>query len=141
VPASGFYEWRKEPRGGKTPMYIRRRDGRPMAFAGVWETWHSPDGSELPTFTIITTTPNELMKPIHDRMPAILDPEAFRLWLTPGEVEPQAVQPLLRPCPADELRADPVSRLVNNPANDSPACIESASQEPAPAPPPKRRKA
>lgn len=129
IPASGFYEWRRDGRA-KTPMYVRRQDGRPLAFAGLWDVWHSPDGSELPTCTIITTEPNELMQPIHDRMPAILDEAGMKRWLT-SMYDAAAKPPLevLRPFDAAELTAHPVGPSVNSPANDDPSLIEPAIGE------------
>jgi putative SOS response-associated peptidase YedK len=129
IPADGFYEWRKEPDGKtKTPMYIRRRDHQPFAFAGLWEIWHSDDGTELPTCTIITGPPNELMKSIHDRMPAILSPDAMKRWLDPKERPPEELISLLGIYPDDEMEANPVSRAVNNPRVDSPECVESITE-------------
>jgi putative SOS response-associated peptidase YedK len=124
VLADGFYEWRKDPGGkSKTPMYIRMEDGRPFAFAGLWEVWNSPDGSLLLTAAIITTSPNSLMASIHDRMPVILPEEAYAAWLDPAERAPAALQPLLQPYPEARMNAFPVSRLVNSPQNDLPDCI------------------
>src|SRR4051812_32486627 len=83
IPADGFYEWKKTPgQKTKTPMYIRMKDHQPSAFPGLWDTWHSPDGPELRSCTIITTTPNELMHPPHDRMPAIIHPDHYQHWLS-----------------------------------------------------------
>lgn len=132
VPASGFYEWKKNPDQSKTPMYITRADGRPICFAGLWDVWHDPAGGELPTCTIITTAANELMASVHDRMPVILPESAYQQWLDPGEMTPEALKPLLTPLPADALRMHPVSRAVNSPKNDGPECIR-----PAAAPPPR----
>ena len=141
VPADGFYEWKKHADGKtKTPMYIRLKDGRPFAFAGLWEVWHDPGGSAFPSFTIITTTPNELMKEIHDRMPVIIRPEDYRTWLDPAERDAAELEPLLTPYPAEEMEASPVSRLVNNPRNESPECIASPAEEPDTPPPPPRRR-
>ena len=135
IPADGFYEWRKESDGKtKTPMYIRRRDHKPFAFAGLWELWRSDDGTELPTCTIVTGEPNELVKPIHDRMPVILTAEAMRRWLEPAELPPEELMELRVPYPADQMQATPVGRAVNSPRNDSPDCIESMTDAP-PAPP------
>jgi putative SOS response-associated peptidase YedK len=140
IPADGFYEWRKEPGGKtKTPIYIRRRDHKPFAFAGLWEVWRSDDGTELPTCTIITGEPNELVKPIHDRMPAILTPEAIRKWLDPHELPPEDLLKLLAPYPAQEMEAKPVSKTVNNARVDSPECIESMTDSAAPARPKKKK--
>lgn len=124
VLADGFYEWRADPDGGrKTPMYIRMADGLPFAFAGLWEDWQSPDGSQILSCTIITTEPNDLMKPIHNRMPVILPRSAYPLWLEPGEGDPKALQDLLRPYSEGQMTVHPVSRLVNDPKNDTPECV------------------
>ena len=127
ILADGFYEWQKIP-GEKTkiPTYIRMQDGRPFAFAGLWEDWHSPDGSQILSTTIITTEPNALMAPIHNRMPVILAEADYGLWLTPGEADTHKLSPLLRPYPAEQMQAYAVSRVVNNPANDSSACVQPA---------------
>lgn len=113
VPADGFYEWRKDPAGRKTPMHLRLKNGKTFAFAGLWDVWHAPDGSSLPTLTLITTPPNALVSPIHNRMPAILPPEQYARWLDPAELEPEAVLPLLKPYPADQMQAVEVPRLPN----------------------------
>lgn len=126
IATDGFYEWRREPDGSKTPLHIHRPDHAPFAFAGLWEEWISPDASPIRTCTIITTTPNAVMAPIHDRMPVILPPERYALWLTPGEMKKDALVPLLVPCPDDWLTATEVQKLVNNPRNDGPECIAPA---------------
>jgi putative SOS response-associated peptidase YedK len=118
VPADGFYEWRKIG-GRKVPYLIRRPDGRPFAFAGLWEHWKGPSGA-IDSCTIITTSPNELMRPIHDRMPVIVDDEAFDAWLDPGTPS-EALRELLRPAPDGRLVAFPVSTRVNSPSNDDPS--------------------
>ena len=124
VLADGFYEWRQEPgRKTKTPMYIQLQDGRPFAFAGLWENWNSPDGSNILSCTIITTEPNSLMSNIHNRMPVILPHEKFDAWLDPEEQEPARLSQLLAPYPPDIMQAHPVSMLVNSPANESPDCV------------------
>lgn len=123
VPASGFYEWQKDGTR-KQPYLIEADDESPLSFAGLWERWeHGPEPIE--TFTIITTEPNELLAPIHNRMPVILAPEDFDVWLEPKE-SPIA-QALLRPYPAELMRAVPVSTRVNSPKNDDPAVLESVS--------------
>lgn len=122
IPADGFYEWQKL-NGGKQPMYIHGADGRPLALAGLWEVWQDPEGTRLQTCTILTTTPNELMASIHDRMPVILEPEDFTMWLEPGAHPDEALH-LLRPYPADRMAAYPVSTAVNNPRNDTAECIQ-----------------
>ncbi len=125
IPATGFYEWQKRP-DGKQPMFIHARDGSLLGLAGLWETWYAPDGGELDSCTIITTEPNALMEPIHNRMPAIIDPADYSSWLAPEE-RPDLGLHLLRPYPADKMAAYPVSTLVNSPANDLPACVEPLS--------------
>lgn len=125
IPASGFYEWKKhENAKTKTPMYIRMKGARPFAFAGLWDTWHSPDGSELRSCTIITGEPNELIKDIHNRMPAILQEKDYQKWLIPGEQPFETLLPLLAPYPAEAMEAYPVRSVVNSPTNDLEACIE-----------------
>lgn len=124
VLADGFYEWRQEPGAkAKTPMYIRMESGEPFAFAGLWESWNSPDGSNILSCTIITTEPNALTAKIHNRMPVILPSEAIGEWLDPGERKPEELNRFLQPYPANEMIAFPVSRLVNSPQNESPECI------------------
>ncbi len=124
VLADGFYEWRKEPgTKTKTPMYLRMKNHKPFAFAGLWDNWHSSDGSEIRTCTIITTEPNTLVKEIHNRMPVILSQNVYSDWLQEGENDPSLLKSFLQPYPAEELEAYPVSRFVNSPHNDSPECI------------------
>ena len=128
VPADGFYEWRKlEPRG-KQPWFFRRRDGEPLAFAGLWETWHDPhaadDAPPLRTCTIITGRPNELVAPVHDRMPVMLTEPAWDTWLRVDNHDTRALVDLLVPLPAQDLEAWPVSTLVNKADNNSPELLE-----------------
>lgn len=135
IPSDGFYEW-QPTEGAKQPYYIRLKGGELFAFAGLWETWESPDGSPLISCAIITVEPNALVARIHSRMPAILQPEDEETWLfgrkdtpTParrGAVEAEMLK-LVRPYPADRMEAYPVSRMVGNPANDTPRCIEPIS--------------
>lgn len=130
IPASGFYEWRADPgQKSKTPLYIHRADGAPLAFAGLWENWNGPDGSNILSCTIITTAPNGLMEKIHNRMPAILPPSAYAQWLDPGEPPVERLQTLLQPYPAEAMQAFPVSRLVNVPGNDTLDCILPVAEE------------
>jgi putative SOS response-associated peptidase YedK len=127
ILADGFYEWQQTPGGKtKTPMYIRLKSGEPFAFAGLWESWNSPDGSQVLSCAIITTTPNALMEPIHNRMPVILPAAAYERWLEPGESNPAQLQALIQPYPAEDMLAYPVSTLVNRPENDVAACIQPA---------------
>lgn len=123
ILADGFYEWQKT-NNGKQPFYIRMENGSPFAFAGLWESWQDPEGPEVRSCTILTTDPNELLAPVHNRMPVILHPEDYELWLDPDVREVDLLSPLLVPYPADSMEAYPVSRRVNNPANDEPDCIE-----------------
>jgi putative SOS response-associated peptidase YedK len=120
VPAGWFYEWKKEGTT-KQPYLIRRRDRAPIAFAGLWERWmDSGTQKPLETFTIITTAANELVAPIHERMPLILEPEDFETWLSPGEPSAE-----LRAAPKpDLLEAVPVSTWVNSPSHDDARCME-----------------
>ncbi|HLI71661.1 MAG TPA: SOS response-associated peptidase [Ktedonobacteraceae bacterium] len=118
VVADGFYEWRADGKG-KTPMYITRQDEQPFAFAGLWDLWKSPDGQQIQSCTIITTEPNELMATIHNRMPAILRPGAYEDWLDPQLRDEEVLTHWLAPYPAELMKARPVSKLVNNPRNDT----------------------
>lgn len=122
VPADGFYEWRRTP-GRKQPHYIAFRDGRPFAIASLWERWEGPDGSAVETCALITTAANDVVSPIHDRMPVILDPKDFDLWLDPEAKANESLTSLLRPFPAEDMTAFPVGFRVNDPKVDSPACI------------------
>jgi putative SOS response-associated peptidase YedK len=122
VPADGFFEWQRVGRE-KQPFHMRRRDGAPFALAGLWERWLGPDGSEIDTCALLTTEANELMRPIHDRMPVILDPPDFDLWLDPSVQDVEAIRPLLRPYPSEAMVAFPVSPLVNSARNDDPQCV------------------
>jgi putative SOS response-associated peptidase YedK len=123
VLADGFYEWKKEGKK-KTPMYIALKSHQPFGFAGLWETWKSPEGEPIHSCTIITTTPNSLMESIHNRMPVILPREAETRWLDRTVEDPQSLLSLLTPYPAEAMVAYPVSQLVNSPRNDTPVCIE-----------------
>ncbi len=123
ILADGFFEWQKTA-GGKVPAYFRLKDERPFAFAGLWDSWTDPAGQTIHSCTIITTAPNPLVAPIHNRMPVILLPKDRERWLNPIEQSPQSLLPLLNPYPANEMLSYPVSTLVNSPANDSPACIQ-----------------
>ncbi len=123
IPADGFFEWAKR-NGDKVPVYIRMKDHRPFAFAGLWETWFGPEGEEIRTCTIITTTPNEVLRQFHHRMAVILSPQDYETWLSPDELPAEALKPLLQPYQGDDMEAYEVSRLVNSPANDTPECIQ-----------------
>ena len=127
ILADGFYEWQKQDGGTKVPLYITLTDHRLFALAGLYEHWTEPESGEAVTScTIITTTPNELMASIHNRMPVILPRDSYAAWLDPAETNAKAVLPLLKPYPAADMVAYPVSRRVNSPANDAPDLIERA---------------
>jgi putative SOS response-associated peptidase YedK len=123
VPADGFYEW-KRTGGRKQPYYVRMRDGRTFAFAGIWESWEGGGGAAVESCALLTTGPNELLQPIHDRMPVIIPPRDYDLWLSPKVQDPSALAPLFAPHPPDEMTAYPVRTLVNNPKTDDPGLIE-----------------
>ena len=124
ILADGFYEWKANSgKKTKTPYYIHMKNRRPFALAGLWDVWESPDGSSIKTCTIITTTPNELMEHVHDRMPVILHPRDYAKWLDVSPQTPENLLPLIKPYPADEMSAYRVSLLVNKPANDSPELV------------------
>jgi putative SOS response-associated peptidase YedK len=125
IIADGFYEWAAPESGGpRTPYYIRRKDGKPFTFAGLWSRWKSPEGDEILTCTIITGEPNDLIAKIHRRMPVILPPENREAWLNPEEQDGQKLLSLLRPHDPEAFKMFPVSRHVNSPAHDDPGCIE-----------------
>lgn len=124
VLADGFYEWQAAVgRRTKTPFCIRLKSRGPFALAGLWDTWHPPEGPIMSSCTIITTAANEMMAPIHDRMPVILPPAAYTEWIDVGEQPPDRLSKLLVPYPSDELIAYPVSQVVNNPRHDAPDCV------------------
>jgi putative SOS response-associated peptidase YedK len=147
--ADGFYEWQAQPGGfvppvrhtdgtkpsvqpgskSRIPHFIRLKSGKPFAFAGLWEHWQSPDGSEVKSATVITTSPNELMAPIHNRMPVVLRSDSYAQWLDSSPQQPSGLQSLLVPYPAAEMEAYPVSLLVNSPGNDRPECIIAAEMQ------------
>jgi putative SOS response-associated peptidase YedK len=124
ILADGFYEWKANSgKKTKTPYFIHMKDRKPFALAGLWDSWEGPDGSSIKTCTIITTTPNELMEHLHDRMPVILHPRDYAKWLDVSPQTPENLLPLIKPFPADEMSAYRVSTLVNKPANDSPELL------------------
>jgi putative SOS response-associated peptidase YedK len=127
VPADAFYEWRRLEKR-KQPYMVMLRDRGPFAFAGLWERWEAPDGERIESCTIITTDANELVRQIHDRMPVILDPVDYALWLDPS-AKPERLQPLLRPAVASALVAVPVSPRVNSPKNDDPSVIQQTGEK------------
>ncbi len=129
VPADIFYEWAAAG-GKKYPYAVRLHDERPFAFAGLWDRWQ--DGEQLiESCTIITTDANELLKPIHDRMPVILPETEYERWLDPSTQNPAAFQPLLKPYNSDAMQVYPVSTRVNDPKNDDSECIAPVLQHPS----------
>ena len=126
VVADGFYEWQQqENKKQKQPFYFRLSDGEPFAFAGLWEHWQDATGEEIESCTVLTTEANDLMRPIHNRMPVILEAKNYDLWLDAEATKPELLQPLLHPYPTEEMTAYPVSTAVNKPTNDSAECINS----------------
>ena len=129
VPADGFYEWRKDDgeggggKGTRTPYWIHRSSRAPFAFAGLWERWEPPQGDPLFTFTILTTEATPGLRPIHPRMPVILEGNALGRWLD-HSAPPEELLSLLRPYAREDLTWYPVSTRVNSPRNDSPECME-----------------
>jgi putative SOS response-associated peptidase YedK len=124
ILADGFYEWKKAD-DGKQPYHVKMEDGSLFAFAGLWETWQN--GEEIRSCTIITTDANDLMSEIHHRMPVILHPEDYAMWLDHDFEEKEVLTTLLKPYPADVMEAYPVSRRVNKPSNNEPSVLEPAS--------------
>ena len=125
VLADGFYEWQRVPGSrAKRPMRIVMRTGEPFAFAGLWETWRDPDGQVIPSCTIITAGANELLEPIHHRMPVILPRESESLWLDASVDDPRLLEHLLGPYDSDRMDAYEVSTLVNSAANNTPQVVE-----------------
>ena len=120
--ATGFYEWQAAGKKGKQPYHFRMRDGRPFAFAGLWERWAGED-KPLLTCCSLTTTPNELVGAFHDRMPVIVHPNDFTTWLK-ADTPVRELQKLLRPYPTDEMVAFPVSTYVSKSGNEGPQCLE-----------------
>lgn len=123
VLADGYYEWKREG-ARKQPYFIRLKDERPFAFAGLWDRWKNEDGKTIESCAILTTTPNERLASIHDRMPVILPSVAYEPWLDPGLRDAVHLVPFLTSYPADEMIAVPVSRLVNDPRVDDARCLE-----------------
>jgi putative SOS response-associated peptidase YedK len=120
IPADGFYEWKTEGKV-KQPYFISLKSGEPLAMGGLWESWRRPDGEILRTACIITTGPNDVMEPIHDRMPVILRTEDWQAWL---EAPVEAIQPLVCPYDADAMQAWPVDRRVSRTVDDDAGLIE-----------------
>ncbi|MGA2061905.1 MAG: SOS response-associated peptidase [Thermoguttaceae bacterium] len=122
VAADGFYEWQEIERK-KQPYFIRFRDDRPFAFAGLWEIWEGPDHAAIDSCTIITTTASQLLRPIHERMPVILAPDAYEVWLDTAVENMDTITSLLVPFSSKEMEAYPVDTLVNKATHDEPGCV------------------
>jgi putative SOS response-associated peptidase YedK len=121
VPASGFFEWQKQPAGGKQPYWVGMKDDAPFSIAGIWERWSGGKGAEpVDSFAVLTTEPNAVTAPIHDRMPVIIAPSEYEAWLT---VDSGQAKELIRPYPPEAMKAYPISTRVNSPGNDDPAII------------------
>jgi putative SOS response-associated peptidase YedK len=135
IPADGFYEWKKIP-GQKTkqPHFIHQPDGEPLAFAGLWEVWRGPDrqGDPLRSCTIVTTSANETMEPLHDRMPVILPASAWDQWLDPANDDLETLGKLLVPAPPEVIVTHPVSTEVNSVRNKGAELIEPVDPAPEP---------
>lgn len=124
IPASGFYEWKAVPgQKSKQPFYISLKDGNPMSFAGLWESSRAEDGSRVDTCTIITTEANEVLQPIHHRMPVVLERKDWDTWLSPEPVEDARLMELIAPSDAEKMQAWGVAHAVNKVTNDSPALL------------------
>lgn len=127
IPADGFFEWQKTEQG-KIPLHIKRKDGDLFVMAGLWDRWQEPEGQIITSCTIITTEPNALMAPIHNRMPAMLDITGERVWLNRNVTDHQELQNLLQPFDDRLMKAEQVSEVVNSPKNDTPECIIPVNQ-------------
>ena len=123
VPASGYYEWQQRPQG-KQPMYIHLAGGAPFAIAAIWELWMAPDGGEVQSCALLTTDANEKLHAVHDRMPLILPQDTYAAWLDVTLQDPAQISALLRAVPATAFEYYPVSTTVNNPRNETAACIQ-----------------
>jgi putative SOS response-associated peptidase YedK len=125
VPADGFFEWRSAG-GKKQPLWFRLRDGRPFALAGLWERWQAAEGVLVESCAVLTTEANELVRPVHERMPVILEPSRYDAWLDPHFTRTDLLRPWWRPWCAADMIAEPVSAHVNNPRHDDVRCVAPA---------------
>ena len=122
IPANGFYEWQRLERG-KQPYFVRMRNERLFAFAGLWDRWEGPEEGAIETCTILTTAANAVLAPIHDRMPVILPSTEYDRWLNPSLKDPDSLAFLLIPFPPEGMLAYPVNSRVNTPSTDDKGCI------------------
>jgi putative SOS response-associated peptidase YedK len=147
IPADGFYEWKQDGRI-KRPYFVGRKDAAPFAFAGLWENWMGPNGEEIESAAIVTTPASASIAHIHHRMPVMLEPGQFEMWLDCRNTDAQTAAQMFRPAPDDAIEAREISDRVNRVANDTPDVMEPATgqelaernAEPAPATPKPRRK-
>src|SRR6204780_660467 len=121
IPADGFYAWQRRGKA-KQPYCFEVNDGQLFAFAGLWDRWKDPSGQRIKSCSILTTTPNSVTSSVHDRMPVILDPDCYELWLDPGMHDMRVVSDMLKPFDARMMRSYPVSSRVNSVANDDADC-------------------
>ena len=128
VPVTGFYEWKKSG-SGRQPYLFRRRDGEPFALAGLWSRWERPGEKSGETCTILTTSANSLMRPIHHRMPVVLPAADWKFWLDLPAEKVDLLHQMMKPAPAGDLVTHPVSREVNRPDFDDPRCLEPVRDE------------
>lgn len=130
IPADGYYEWSRNPDGTKTPYFFTFRDDRVFAFCGIWDRWHAADGSEIETCAILTTHPSPLAASVHHRMPVVTSPDNYDLWLDVSDRSKNHRETLTHifetPFEDPAFTSFPVSKVVNNPRNDDPRCIEPA---------------
>ncbi|WP_105617120.1 SOS response-associated peptidase [Vallitalea okinawensis] len=126
ILSNGFYEWKKTDEG-KEPRLIRFKNNEVYSMAGLYSIYRNPQGEKISSCTIITTEPNDMMQPIHNRMPVLLGREQEKIWLDPTVKDPEQLKGLLKPYPSEEMYNFAVSSLVNSPKNDSPKCIEAVS--------------
>jgi putative SOS response-associated peptidase YedK len=129
IPTDGFYEWQhaEDGKAKKQPYFFSLKDRNLFALAGLWESWESPEGDIIETCTILTTEANDILRPIHDRMPVILNSEYWDMWLDPSFDNKNELQATLKPYPAKEMTARSIGTKVNSPKNNSPECIEAIS--------------
>ncbi|TQR38516.1 SOS response-associated peptidase [Brevibacillus brevis] len=128
IPADGFYEWQQRE-SGKQAMRIMMKTGEPFAFAGLFDTWTSPEGEKLHSCTIITTKPNDVVADIHDRMPVILNEQDEAIWLDREKFDADLLQSLLVPYDHEQMKAYPVPAMVGSPKNDMPECIQEIANQ------------